>query len=72
MLEDDFAAGSSRNYTRIQVDFFRVYVCVLNLLTYSLTSTYAHSKQKPRKVWVKSAPRQNSVTIVCVCVYFKV
>lgn len=53
-LEDDFAAGSSRNYTRIQVDFFRVYV-FLNLLTYSLTSTYAHSKQKLRKVWVKSA-----------------
>lgn len=45
-------------------------MCVLNLLTYSLTSTYAHSKQKPRKVWVKSAPRQNSVTIVSV--YFKV
>lgn len=32
MLEDDFAAGSSRNYTRIQVDFFRVYVCVFKFV----------------------------------------
>lgn len=69
-LEGYFATGSSRNYTRIQVDFFPCVCVFLNLLTYSLTSTYAHSKQKPRKVWVKSAPRQNSVTIVSV--YFKV
>lgn len=51
--------------------WFIFHVCVfLNLLTYSLTSTYAHSKQKPRKVWVKSpsspASSKNSVTIESV------
>lgn len=68
---DDFATGSTRNYTRIYRMIYFPCVCVfLNLLTYSLTSTYAHSKQKPRKVWVKSpsspASSKNSVTIESV------
>lgn len=49
-FEHDLAPGPSRNYARIQeLIFFFFY-----LLTYSLTSTYAHSKTETTQSWDKN------------------